>query len=713
MGQVIKIAEKEFSRAPSGDAALLFIEECYGKLEALPDFVMRPGQMDLSLAVCKALVANEPLAAEAPTGTGKTIAYLVGALAARESLSSVKELPIVVATATVGLQGQIITGDLPKLVRAGILESSAATIAKGRGRYFCASNAERVVGDSDGSLQDDFFDAEANENSAEIREAKTLLEARANFSWAGDLDSYKGTPPVFWAQVAATNDTCTGTKCDHYNVCPFFQSRRDMSSAKVIVANHDLVLADLAMSVEDKDPLFPGDNYLVVFDEAHHLPEKALEAGSAALELSDAQRELLPLAGYTRAWQKHAAIVRAFDKQKLQGADFNAGPLIETLKSIHEEAAALPFDEETCQFRFKQGAVPGNISKLLLLAASQCDHLVACMRDASQAIKSIKLEGSQEVLKPVVTELLYMGAKINGTLGAIDKALGLLNSKERAVRWCFKNQENVSLHSAPLEGADVLRRLLWGGKRARVAMVSATLQDFEGFERYRSRSGAPESMRTMALPHIFPYRENTLYVVDMLYSPKQEEKASYQKELIEHLPGFIRKGEGTLILFPSRILMNKVLPTLVEKFGDLVLSQGSASIKDLVTTHKNKIDAGTGSILCGLATMAEGLDLPGDYCTHVVICALPFTAPTSPVERELQEVLGKDYFAKRALPDTLVKLVQMVGRLMRRETDRGRITIFDKRLFYTKWGMSLLGALPRFKISKVHPAKPPVKLFLA
>lgn len=200
-----------------------------------------------------------------------------------------------------------------------------------------------------------------------------------------------------------------------------------------------------------------------------------------------------------------------------------------------------------------------------------------------------------------------------------------------------------------------------------------------------------------------------MYLVEMSASPRQEEKEKFISELCAYLPDFIDENEGTLVLFPSRVLMRHVLPVLKDRYKTRVLTQGEMGIKELVKAHKKRIDLGQGSILCGLATLAEGLDLPGEYCTHVVICALPFTVPTSPVERELQETLGKDYFAKRALPDALVKMIQMVGRLMRRETDRGRITIFDKRLLYTKWGLKLLGALPAFRRKRVQPDAPPQK----
>lgn len=704
MGQVIAI--QEATRVSSSDAVLTFIDECYERLAKLPGFVSRPGQKELSYAVCRALVAGEPLAAEAPTGTGKTLSYLIGAIAASEKLRGTKDIPVVVATATVGLQSQILQGDMPRLYQAGIVSELDTVLAKGRGRYFCVQAAERFTEGKDASAQVDFFDEKGNDESVALSELKEMLETWFGKTWSGDIDSYTGTPPMEWQKVAANSETCTAHKCEHYNSCAFFASRRALSAAKIIVANHDLVLSDLTMAKSGIDPLFPGGRYLAVFDEAHHLPDKALEAGTANLELHSMVVDLAQATTFSRAMQRQNDLAKLLEKQKVHPADLDPSGLISTLSHVTTLVQAIPVEDETSQYRFERGELPEDLKKALLLATVQCETMQLAMQNAAQGLKQTNLPDKTPALKPIIAELLYMAAGINGKLSRLAKSLDLLTTSRRAVRWAFHAGDAVSLHSSPLEGADVLRDLLWGNERISCAMVSATLKDFEGFDRFKARSGAPESLRTMELPHIFPYRENTMYLVEMQHSPRQDEKEAFEAELSKTMPRFINSKEATLVLFPSRSLMNKVLPQLKSSFPGLVLTQGDMGIKELVKTHKQRVDAGKGSVLCGLATMAEGLDLPGAYCTHVIICALPFTVPTSPVEKELQELLGKDYFAKRALPDTLVKLVQMVGRLMRRETDRGRITVFDKRLLFTKWGMKLMGALPGFRRKRIRPDEP-------
>lgn len=706
MGKVIPI--QEATRIASTDPVLTFIDECYGRLSRLPDFVARADQPKLSKAIARAIVAGEPIAAEAPTGAGKTIAYLIGAIAAGEVLRTTKDVPIVIATATVGLQSQILTGDLPKLYAAGILNEGEAALAKGRSRYFCVANAERLVEGKSATKQTDFFDAEHNQEVENLDDVRTMLESWYGRAWSGDSDSYQGTLPKVWDGVKATSDTCVGHKCEHYSACPFFAARRALSGARVIVANHDLVLSDLAMAKQGADPLFPGGRYIVVFDEAHHLPDKALDIGTAKLQFLEPLTELPKMGAYQRAWQKSPDLLRVLKRAKVSAVELDPAFLLNGLEALRDETAQLPVDPETLQYRFPKGEVSPKVLAAANMAFNHALSLSSAVNEATQGLKASNLADKHPELKQTIAELMFQSAFFNGLLDRLTKALRLLTARQRAVRWAFVSATEVSLHCSPLEGADVLRDLLWSSERALVAMVSATLQDFDGFDRFKARCGVGDNLRTMVLPHVFPYRENTMYLVQMANSPRFNEREAYVRELSETMPRFINAREGTLVLFPSRTMMRQMLPALKKQFGNKVLTQGDMGIKELVAEHKKRILSGQGSVLCGLATLAEGLDLPGELCTHVAICALPFTVPTSPVEQELQEMLGKEYFAQRSLPDALVKLAQMVGRLMRRESDRGRITVFDNRLATTRWGQKMLNALPDFKRVSVAPTAPPL-----
>ncbi len=691
MGQVIPIHEVRPTESVD------FIDDAYARLAALPHFRVRDGQKHLSREIYNAIVEGIPIAAEAPTGTGKTLAYLVGAVAAARALSAVKALPIVVATATKGLQSQILTGDIPRLVEAGILDEHASILAKGRRNYLCVAEAERLVADSDSNGQFDLLDADKNQEVESVAEIREVLENFHGKAWDGDFDSYSGTPPDDHEKLRASADTCVGRKCDYYDRCPFFNARARMSYATVIVANHDLVLSDLSMQKAEQEPLFPGSRYIGVFDEAHNLPDKALDAGSAHVNLLPYGDLLAKLPMYSRNLFKVGDIARLMDKVHLSEADFHPGQLVSALNDVMGAVRDIEVDPESHQARLPGGVLPDTLSTPVEFALGLADALYKALSDSTGELKTTNLADRNPAAKSVIAELLYSASFFVNQVKQLSQALRLfVDNRERAVRWVRHDDEHAELHTSPVEGADVLTRLLWGNPRVQPVLVSATLKDFEGFDRFRARAGMPANTRMVVLPHIFPYRESEIVLVDTNFSPRYETKLEYRAELRALLPKHIEPKEGTLILFPSATLMNETVPQLRAQYPGSVLCQRDAGIEVLVKEHKRRINAGHGSILCGLATMAEGLDLPGNYCTHVVICTLPFVSPTSPVEQELAEMLGNRYFGERALPDALIKLIQMVGRLMRRETDRGRITVFDKRLLYTTWGRRILHALPRF-----------------
>jgi ATP-dependent DNA helicase DinG len=286
-------------------------------------------------------------------------------------------------------------------------------------------------------------------------------------------------------------------------------------------------------------------------------------------------------------------------------------------------------------------------------------------------------------------------------MGWLRDALDTFIACRDGVRWIERGAEpgaEMVLRASPMEGGRVLQRLLWGSERAKTVMVSATLSAFGSFARFAAKAGVSERALTCVLPSCFEYGSSTLVVKRLKHSPRQAERSEWEEELQRALPMSVRADEATLVLFPSRRLLLRNADALRKRFGDGVLVQGTLPIATLTETHRARVDSGKTSILCGLDSLAEGLDLPGKYCTHVVIVALPFTPPVTPVERRYQAILRNRYFPERAMPDAMLKLKQMVGRLLRSEKDRGRITVLDPRLASTRWGRQMLDSLPPFQL---------------
>jgi ATP-dependent DNA helicase DinG len=699
MGQVVSI---EAARGVKLSPDMGFIDAAYDALEALPSFNARPGQKALSKKIFEALMAGKPMAAEAPTGTGKTLAYLIAGLAAQAGRPDSDTLPLVIATATVGLQQQILTGDLPKLYEAKLLDPRDALIAKGRGRYLCLLSADRLMGQAAKEGQFDFFDQKMNDATQTLDSAKDMFHLFNAGFWPGDRDSYDGVFPAeeIWARLAASSDTCIGKRCAFYEQCPFFKDRAKLAKSRLIIANHDLVLADLKMAqAGEQDPLFPADKYLLVFDEAHNLPDKALNAGSAELDIEAAQASLLPLPAFAGKLFRDPDIAKMLHYKDLSSTDFEPGPSLAAMAKAAAAIRLMPYeDENNTVVRLGQNALPAELERALLTVHGQILGLEQRFSRAMTALRNSKLPDNKPALAPYFAEVLFQASFLGTRLKEMCSALGMFLSDTRAVRWLDYDAARVKLHVSPLEGADFLRAVLWQTERAVPILISATLRTFGNFDRFRGRSGLPNFALTHAVEPIFDYQKSNLIVAtEMKHTPKYIERAAFEQEVSEYLPLYLREGHSTLVLFSSIRMMRKVVPSLKARFGEAVLAQGAMALSKLLQTHKERSDAHKTSILCGLATMAEGLDLPGHYCVHVVIVSLPFAVPTSPVERELQEAMGKQYFYERALPDTMTHLIQMVGRLIRRESDRGRITVMDKRLWETRWGQKMLRGLPPFK----------------
>jgi ATP-dependent DNA helicase DinG len=243
-----------------------------------------------------------------------------------------------------------------------------------------------------------------------------------------------------------------------------------------------------------------------------------------------------------------------------------------------------------------------------------------------------------------------------------------------------------------------LHDALW--QRAAGAVVtSATLSALGTFERFRERSGVPASARWKKVASPFDPQKATFCVPAMTSDPGNQE--AHTQELVQMLPGLIEQDQGVLLLFTSRRQMEAVLEPIEQLLSHHVLVQDRMSKNGLLTQHRAHIDSGASSAIFGLASFFEGIDLPGEYCRHVVIAKLPFAVPDDPIaaaHSELLEAQGRDPFMEISVPDAAQKLVQASGRLLRTEEDEGRITLLDTRLISRRYGRAILQSLPTFNM---------------
>lgn len=676
-----------------------WVDAAYGQMQiAQTDFVARAAQLDLSKAIATSFLSRNPLVAEAPTGTGKTFAYLVGALAATQVDEFSINDPIVVSTATKALQQQLLGSDLPRMASAGLLSLANVSIAKGKSNYICLRSAEEALGVLKRSASDPELFLDEGLEQMESKELEPMVDAYVSGRWDGDFDGYEGTRPKSVRVIAVSSDTCNRKKCSHYKDCAFFKARANLATSKIVIANHDIILMDLWLSSSsDGIPTLPMSNYKIIFDEAHHLPEKAIKVGSFEAHLSTLMLALPKISGINKILKGSVELQKILATKDVKPEQFDRVKVSQPLRELVEACEEIEVDEENCVKRFPKGKLPGLLSDAVGRFVPVLTELATNLTRLANVLRETSFPPGS--LSEKATELMRRALDIKGTAVSCSECFDSIASSSSNATWLFRKDDSMSINTSPLEGAEALQKLLWNNKRViSTALVSATLQDLGGFARFRKSAGLPASTEFMVLPFSFPYKESKLVVAGMANSPKPAERRMFLPELAVKLPAVVDPAEGTLILFPSWSMLREFAPKLKAKFGARkVRMQGEQNIKLLVKDHCADITAGEGAILMGVSTMSEGLDLPGRFCEHVIIIALPFAVPSSPVEQEIAELLGSKYFGERSLPDAMVRLVQMVGRLLRRESDRGRVTIFDRRLASTSYGRQMLQALPPFQ----------------
>ena len=688
------------------------IRAAYQKLTESLDLAPRWGQRQMIAEVANALAdpdAETPIAVvEAGTGTGKTIAYLVAAL----PIARARAKKLVVASATVALQEQLLFRDLPDVMKHSGLSFDAA-LAKGRGRYVCLLKLDHQLSDRGADpliplYPDEFPGAEEEVAGPMLDE---MIQALGDGSWDGDLDAWPEQLSVSVRRLITTDQSqCTGRRCPHIAQCSFFRAREGLEEADVIVTNHDLVLSDLRLGGGVILPA-PEDS-LYVFDEGHQLPAKCLNqfalrfhAGGTLQGLRDSERWL---AASTEAW-----VAQGLDERLIPGMT----SLLTDLIQRSEDAAELlwhllPPDEfERAEHRFPHGRIPADLAEQAAGLVAQWGQLnreatrLEAALDNNQSLGASSAEGAAASTMDPDLNL----ANAQGLVARAEQQLAVWRAFADApgegqpgdgwARWCHHRgtPQTIECQASPILPGELLHDALWQ-RAAGAVITSATLSALGTFERFRERSGVPASARWKQVASPFDPGRATFCVPAMTAEPGSQD--AHTLELIEKLPALIANDQGVLILFTSRRQMEAVLEQIEPVLPHHVLVQDRMSKNRLLNEHRAHIDKGEPSAIFGLASFFEGIDLPGEYCRHVVIAKLPFAVPDDPIaaaHAELLEAQGRDPFMEISVPDAAQKLVQASGRLLRTEEDEGRVTLMDTRLISRRYGRSILDSLPAYK----------------
>jgi ATP-dependent DNA helicase DinG len=646
---------------------------------------------------------------EAGTGTGKTIAYTIPAI----PLARSRNKRLIVATATVALQEQFIHRDLPAIGASSGLQFTVA-LAKGRRRYICLSKLDRLL-ENEGPesiatipLYPDEVPSDAVQAAMPVY--ARMLEALARGDWDGDRDSWPDeTGDDLWLGVTTDHSQCTGRRCPNVGQCAFFRARDELESADIIVSNHDLVLADLALGGGAILPA-PEDS-IYIFDEGHHLPDKALRHFAAFCRLHSTRQWLQESA---RGLQGAAAWLGQVSGLERQTAALpgTMNDLAQELQLVEEEVAGLceegiaPGARDSERLRFVAGEVPAGLRESSGRLAAGLRGLSTTLERLTAALEGALEEGGGDVERSELEDWLLAIGGMRGRAEAAhalwaDYAVPDPAGEPPRARWINRyrtgGQENFELYSSPILAGDILQDHLWS-RAAGVVVTSATITALQRFDRFRQRSGVPDSAIFKVVSSPFDYGSAVLRVPAMRADPGDAD--GHTQELIALLPELLTAGEAALVLFASRRQMLAVVAGVASSLGDRLLVQDDYSKQEILRRHRAAVDEGRGSVIFGLASFAEGVDLPGDYCRHVVIAKIPFAVPDSPLEAALAEWVeraGGNAFMEISVPDAALRLVQASGRLLRTESDTGRVTLCDRRLLTRRYGREILDSLPPFR----------------
>ena len=701
------------------------IQGAYSRFLAAKELKPRYGQRLMIAEVAKSFASidndeqgrrtGEPvvLAVEAGTGTGKTVAYAIAAIPIAVAI----EKRLVIATATVALQEQILHKDLPDLINNSGLQFSYA-LAKGRGRYLCLSRLDSLLRSaSDPAEGIDLLGGQSQPSQQEpsrLALYTRMMEQIAARNWEGDRESWpEALADDDWARLTAEQGQCTGRHCSNFAQCAFYRAREKLNKADVIVTNQDLMLADLALGGGVILPE-PAES-LYVFDEGHHLADKAIghfahfsRLHSSADWLGQMERQLGKLATshpYNGAFGhllKELPELTALLRSQQQA-----------LFTLCEQIAQFQLTEavkgnERPRYRFAGGVIPEQLRELGVQAKKAWNGLVDRLNALCELLKKAMDGDPGPGIASSLAEQwypLFGGLQSRAQANADLWHAFTLEDPEKGTpmaRWLTLVEVNglydIEVSASPILAADTLRRNLWN--RAHGALItSATLTALQRFDRLRMRCGLPANAVTLVVPSPFHYQEVALlHIPRMAADPRDGE--AHTEAIIDQLPILLAEARGALVLFSSRRQMLGVYQGLAEDWRQRVVLQGQLSKQETLNQHRAQIDAGQQSVLFGLTSFAEGVDLPGAYCEHVVVVKIPFAVPDDPVEAALAEWIearGGNPFMEITVPDAAVRLVQACGRLLRNETDSGVITLLDRRLVTQRYGRAILDALPPYR----------------
>ena len=636
-------------------------------------FSPRRSQTEMAKSIAQAIVDQKTLIAEAGTGTGKTFAYLVPAL-----LWGGKTI---ISTGTKNLQDQLFLRDIPT-VRAALKAPVSVALLKGRSNYVCHYHLERTLQNGRMTSRDDV---------GHLREISRFIKMTSS----GDKAELSKVPEnaLIWNLVTSTRDTCMGTECQYYQDCFVMKARREAQQADVVVVNHHLFFADVALKDTGVAELLPSAN-TIIFDEAHQLPDTATL-----------------FFGQTVSTHQVLELCRDVLAEGLAHA--RGGPDWAKVVTVVEKAARdlrLTFPQDIMRLSLAQIMPSSDFFPALKNMKEKIAEMIDVLED--QAARA-------ETIEQCRVRAVELAASLDGWKADRSAAAGKgkLVEGDEAVLWVEAFSSSLHLHKTPLSIAPIFTNQREGTPRSWI-FTSATLAVKNDFKHFSNQMGLTGE-KAQTWPSPFNYEEQgLLYVPTGLPDPNA---FGYTDAVVDcALPVIEAAGGRTFFLCTTIRAVKHVAERLREDFANRGLDyplfvQGERGRTELLDSFR----AAGNAVLVGSQSFWEGVDVRGEALSLVIIDKLPFAPPDDPVlaaRIDVMEKQGMNGFMHHTLPETIINLKQGAGRLIRDETDRGVLMICDPRLITKSYGKRVWQSLPPFKRTRLaadvvaffKPDTPPV-----